>query len=90
MIAEIPLDENLLKLLKASLERIRLQTNVPYNGIPLKFAVRSSSLLEDGEESSAAGQYDTILGCLNDDDIKNGIIKCWKSMFSFRSVTYRM
>ncbi|KAG1714557.1 putative phosphoenolpyruvate synthase [Nymphon striatum] len=55
----------------------------------VKFAVRSSAIGEDGEEISAAGQMETILGCKGLDQICDGIKKCWASCFGFRAVEYR-
>lgn len=44
---------------------------------------------EDSEELSAAGQNETILGCISDADILEGVQKCWGSMFAFTSAYYR-
>ncbi|KAG1714563.1 putative phosphoenolpyruvate synthase [Nymphon striatum] len=54
-----------------------------------RFAVRSSAVGEDGEEMSAAGQMETILGCKGLDQICEGIKKCWASCYGFRAVEYR-
>lgn len=44
---------------------------------------------EDSEALSAAGQNETILGCVTDDDVIKGVQKCWASMFAFTSAHYR-
>ena len=54
-----------------------------------RFAVRSSAVLEDGEESSAAGQNETFLGLKTNEEVGMALIKCWASLFSFQSVCYR-
>lgn len=54
-----------------------------------RFAVRSSAVLEDGEESSAAGQNETFLGLRTNEEVFIALIKCWASLFSFQSVSYR-
>ncbi|XP_048489521.1 uncharacterized phosphotransferase YvkC [Plutella xylostella] len=58
-------------------------------GPALRFAVRSSAVGEDGEALSAAGQNDTILGCVTDDDVVGAVQRCWASMFAFTSAHYR-
>ncbi|XP_047527658.1 putative phosphoenolpyruvate synthase [Vanessa atalanta] len=58
-------------------------------GDKLRFAVRSSAVGEDSEALSAAGQNDTILGCVSDDDVLRGVQRCWASMFAFTSAYYR-
>lgn len=54
-----------------------------------RFAVRSSGITEDGEESSAAGQNETFLGLKTNEEIFDAIAKCWASLYSFQSVQYR-
>ncbi|XP_063827746.1 uncharacterized protein LOC135077103 [Ostrinia nubilalis] len=54
-----------------------------------RFAVRSSAVGEDSETLSAAGQNETILGCVSDTDVLKGVQKCWGSMFAFTSAYYR-
>ncbi|XP_049869624.1 putative phosphoenolpyruvate synthase [Pectinophora gossypiella] len=58
-------------------------------GPELRFAVRSSAVGEDSEALSAAGQNETILGCVSDDDVLRGVQLCWGSMFAFTSAHYR-
>ncbi|XP_049875010.1 uncharacterized phosphotransferase YvkC-like isoform X2 [Pectinophora gossypiella] len=58
-------------------------------GPELRFAVRSSAVGEDSEAMSAAGQNETILGCVSDDDVVRGVQLCWGSMFAFTSAHYR-
>ncbi|XP_060807210.1 uncharacterized phosphotransferase YvkC-like [Amyelois transitella] len=58
-------------------------------GLEERFAVRSSAVGEDSETLSAAGQNETILGCVSDEDVLRGVQKCWGSMFAFTSAYYR-
>lgn len=44
---------------------------------------------EDSEELSAAGQNETILGCVTDDEVLRAVSKCWASLFTYQSVQYR-
>ncbi|XP_071524081.1 uncharacterized phosphotransferase YvkC-like [Panulirus ornatus] len=54
-----------------------------------RLAVRSSGCMEDGEETSAAGQNLTVLGVCGHTHLLHAVTKCWASMFSFHSVEYR-
>ena len=55
-----------------------------------RFAVRSSGITEDSEETSTAGQNETFLGLRENKDVLEAVIKCWASLYSFQSVQYRM
>ena len=55
----------------------------------LKWAVRSSSNLEDLPETSFAGVYDSYLNVRGVDDILNSIKKCWASLWNERAIVYR-
>lgn len=59
-------------------------------GSSLKVAVRSSAIGEDSAESSSAGQNETFLGIQNIDQVLIAIRKCWASLFTVQSVTYRI
>jgi len=54
------------------------------------YAVRSSGTFEDGERTSSAGQYATVLGCTGRPaDVVAAVLECWSSNFSARALTYR-
>ncbi|XP_066256626.1 rifampicin phosphotransferase-like [Euwallacea similis] len=55
----------------------------------VSWAVRSSAIGEDSEELSAAGQNETILGCVTETEVLKAVSKCWASLFTFQSVQYR-
>ena len=59
------------------------------NFIDTKWAVRSSSNLEDLPETSFAGLYDTFLNVKGSDNILDAIKKCWASLWSERALVYR-
>lgn len=63
--------------------------SVTNDGEVVRIAVRSSSVCEDGEDVSAAGQNETFLGLKTEEDILQAIKKCWASMYSYQSVHYR-
>lgn len=50
--------------------------------------VRSSALVEDLESVSFAGQFDSFLGIISENDLISGIKKCWISLFNSRSIAY--
>ncbi len=52
-------------------------------------AVRSSATAEDGAETSFAGQQETILGVVGEADLADAVERCWKSLYTERSLAYR-
>lgn len=52
-------------------------------------AVRSSATDEDGSESSAAGQHDTVLGVRGAHHVAEAVARCWASLHSNRATAYR-
>lgn len=48
------------------------------------FAVRSSATLEDGEDASFAGLFETVLNVKSYADIAQAIKQCWSSLFTER------
>ena len=54
------------------------------------YAIRSSATAEDLHRASFAGQQDTYLNIRGKDEVIRHIIKCWASLFTDRSVTYRI
>ncbi|KZC06953.1 putative phosphoenolpyruvate synthase [Dufourea novaeangliae] len=59
------------------------------SGILNRYAVRSSAVGEDSEETSAAGQNATFLAIQGVDNIIKNVAMCWASLFSYQSVKYR-
>ncbi|MDA1090785.1 MAG: PEP-utilizing enzyme [Proteobacteria bacterium] len=51
-------------------------------------AVRSSSLMEDTEGSSFAGQFQTYLGIENEKDFLTTVQACWGALWSSRALRY--
>lgn len=52
-------------------------------------AVRSSATGEDGSDASFAGMNATITNVSGEDALIDAVVRCWKSLFSPRVVTYR-
>lgn len=55
----------------------------------LRLAVRSSAIGEDGDEASAAGQNETLLGVRDAAAVRDAVRQCWASLYTRRSVEYR-
>jgi phosphoenolpyruvate synthase/pyruvate phosphate dikinase len=53
-------------------------------------AVRSSATAEDLPSASFAGQYDSYLNVVGPGAVLQHVSRCWASLFSERSVTYRL
>ncbi|XP_011496926.1 PREDICTED: uncharacterized protein LOC105361447 [Ceratosolen solmsi marchali] len=53
------------------------------------YAIRSSAIGEDNEDTSAAGQNSTYLGIKGDYEVLKYVSYCWASLYSYRSVEYR-
>jgi len=54
------------------------------------YAVRSSATAEDLPTASFAGQHDTYLNVIGEQEILRHVARCWASLFSDRAVTYRV
>jgi rifampicin phosphotransferase len=54
------------------------------------YAVRSSATAEDLPTASFAGQHDTYLNVMGPAAILEHVRRCWASLFTERSVTYRL
>lgn len=81
-IEAVQLTDEIVKAVKEALLQISDKEGV-------RIAVRSSSVCEDGEDVSAAGQNETFLGLRSVEDILMAIKRCWASLYSHQSVHYR-
>lgn len=52
-------------------------------------AVRSSATAEDLPEMSFAGQQDTFLNVIGEEDVLEAVVKCWSSLWTGRAIGYR-
>jgi len=53
-------------------------------------AVRSSATAEDSLDASFAGQQDTYLNVIGESNVLNRVRDCWASLFTPRSIFYRV
>jgi rifampicin phosphotransferase len=59
------------------------------NGKEKAYAVRSSATAEDLPGASFAGQQETYLNVLGQDQLLDYIRRCWASLFTDRAISYR-
>ena len=59
-----------------------------YEGLRGPVAVRSSATMEDSQEASFAGQYDTFLNVSGAEAVLDKVRACWAGLWSERALTY--
>lgn len=72
------------EILSEANEALNLILSNGYKGV----AVRSSCSLEDTENASFAGQYESVLNVRNITELGNAILKCWASGYTHRVIDY--
>lgn len=82
------MEEEIAKAILQGLEELNSSPN-ERDAYVRCYAVRSSAVGEDSEETSAAGQNSTYLGVKDANDVIRCVAKCWASLFSYQSVEYR-
>lgn len=83
----IDVHTEIVTAVRNELETLRIRAN----SAAFKLAIRSSAIGEDGAASSSAGQNETFLAVDSDlEHVTDAIRKCWASLFSYRSVVYRV
>jgi pyruvate, water dikinase len=80
-----PLPPSVVEAIKGHYER--LCTEAGRRDLPV--AVRSSATSEDSAEASFAGLQDTYLWVSSGDSVVEHVRRCWASLYSVESVTYR-
>jgi hypothetical protein len=65
---------------------VRLRADGPASGV----AVRSSTTVEDGDEHSHAGLYESYLNLREIEDVEAAVLSCWKSFYAPRAVLGRI
>ncbi|WP_223588987.1 phosphoenolpyruvate synthase [Neobacillus bataviensis] len=59
-------------------------------GTETSYAIRSSATAEDLPTASFAGQQDTYLNIIGQEQLLQAIQKCWASLFTDRAISYRI
>ncbi|OAD52987.1 putative phosphoenolpyruvate synthase [Eufriesea mexicana] len=86
IIKSTPIIEKVKYIIIKAIENLELEDD---NDKPSRYAIRSSAVGEDSEETSAAGQNSTYLGIQGKTNVIKSIAMCWASLFSYQSVNYR-
>lgn len=90
IIQSTPVEEEIAKTILQGLKKLESSARCGKNvHVRPRYAVRSSAVGEDSEETSAAGQNSTYLGVKDANDVIGCVAKCWASLFSYQSVEYR-
>ena len=55
----------------------------------LPVSVRSSATAEDLPGASFAGQHDTFLNIMKEEDVLDSVVNCWSSLWSVHAMMYR-
>ena len=84
MLEAAPIPKDLQKLITDSYDKA-------VKGAPNSFvAVRSSATAEDLPDASFAGQQETFLNTKGHEQLLENVRKCWSSLFTPRSIFYRV
>jgi len=73
--------------LQLSLETLERRGTGDPGGAPV--AVRSSATDEDGDAASFAGQQETYLWVVGEDDVVAKVRECWASLYTPQAIAYR-
>ncbi|MFD0373802.1 PEP/pyruvate-binding domain-containing protein [Streptomyces sp. NPDC127112] len=60
-----------------------------YRNLGGAVAVRSSATAEDLPEAAFAGQHETFLNVIGEQDVLDAVVSCWGSLWTDRAVDYR-
>ena len=85
-LATTPLDGGVSEALGSAIDR--LVAGVTNEGFVPRFAVRSSSVSEDGSAASYAGLHETELD-VRPDGVADAVRRCWASLWSPPAIAYR-
>ncbi|MEM0057547.1 MAG: phosphoenolpyruvate synthase [Candidatus Bathyarchaeia archaeon] len=85
LIESTPMPKNLQEAIREAYRELCRRLNV--ENVPV--AVRSSATAEDLPDASFAGQQETYLNVVGEDDVVEKTVKCWSSLFTPRAMFYR-
>ncbi|MDV0443707.1 phosphoenolpyruvate synthase [Methanorbis rubei] len=80
MVSSVKIPDQIKKEISASYKKMGSETVV---------AVRSSATAEDLPDASFAGQQETYLNILGDEDLLQAVQDCWASLYGARAIYYR-
>lgn len=68
---------------------VELRSHLAAHGADQAFSVRSSSTMEDLAGAAFAGQHDTFLNCIGEEEILRRVRDCFLSLWMDRAIAYR-
>lgn len=86
LVEKISIPEAVEKSIRSAYQRLCKESGFEKD---LPVAVRSSATAEDLPDASFAGQQDTFLWVVGEDEVLNHVRKCWSSLFTARAIRYR-
>jgi pyruvate,water dikinase len=75
-------------VMPAEIESAIREAYAEFKGIPV--AVRSSATAEDLPDLSFAGQQDTYLNVIGEEEVLKAVVNCWSSLWTARAIGYRL
>ena len=85
-IRTMPMDPEVERSLRLAYRELCARCGV--DDVPV--AVRSSATSEDSPDASFAGEHDTYLWVMGEDDVVDAVRRCWASLFTDRATCYRV
>ncbi|WP_019986769.1 PEP/pyruvate-binding domain-containing protein [Rudanella lutea] len=86
LILDKPLPAEVESVIRSSYRQLCDLTGLPGT---LPVAVRSSATAEDLPDASFAGQQDTYLWVVGEDEVIEHVRRCWASLYTARAINYR-
>jgi pyruvate,water dikinase len=86
VIMNVSIPDEVQNHIKESYAELCTMCNLP-DALPV--AVRSSATAEDLPDASFAGQQDTYLWIVGENEVLENVRKCWASLFTSRAINYR-
>src|SRR5215212_1389852 len=77
-----------LGLMPPQIESAIRDAYAEFKDVPV--AVRSSATAEDLPDLSFAGQQDTYLNIIGEEEVLKAVIQCWSSLWTARAIGYRL
>ena len=77
-----------LGVMPTEVETAIQESYAEFRDVPV--AVRSSATAEDLPDLSFAGQQDTYLNVIGEDQLLKAVINCWSSLWTARAIGYRL
>ncbi len=87
LIESTPIPEDIERAIREAYRELCRRVGLKEPKLPV--AVRSSATAEDLPDASFAGQQETYLNVIGEDEVVARVKKCWSSLFTPRAIFYR-